>query len=350
MVPNALTVAVTGASSGVGKALLERLDADRQVERIIGLDLVEPEMPVAKLDYRPADLRGPAVAPLMEGADVVVHLAPAPESLRAPDTRFAVDVGGTRHVLEAAEKIAAGKVVYLSSGLAYGAHPDNDVPLGESSALRANPDFDLAYHKLLAEELVTEWASSHPRVTVTILRPAITLGPGVDDIVTRHLESPRLPLVRGYEPPLQVVHVDDVAAALHHAVVANLPGAYNVAADGWLPAHDVAVLLGRRLLEVPETIAYTLARWLWHRGLSPVPPGALPYLMYPWVLATERLHAAGWAPTRSNREVLREFAAVHHDYVTLAGRRLRRSRLRLALAALTVTAAGVVGSAVARRR
>jgi nucleoside-diphosphate-sugar epimerase len=356
--PEGMVVAVTGAASTLGRALLGLLDADRRVGRIIGLDADEPQMPVAKLDYRPADLppgfapghvRGAGLARLLEGAQVVVHLATAPAGLRDPDARFAFDVGGTRGVLAAAEQIGAGKVVHLSSGLAYGAHPDNDVPLAESAPLRASPDFDLAYHRVLAEELVAEWAGRHPGVTVTVLRPAVMLGPGVDDVVTRHLASPRLPLVRGYEPPLQVVHVDDLAAALHHAVVAELPGAYNVAADGWLSAHEVATLLGRRLLRVPETVADATARVLWARGLSPVPPGALAYLMHPWVLAIDRLRAAGWAPTRSNRQVLREFAASHHDDVVLAGRRFHRRRLWLALATLTVLSAALVGVLVVRR-
>jgi nucleoside-diphosphate-sugar epimerase len=350
MATDGVTVAVTEAGSALGAALLERLDADRRIGRILGLGPVEPQMPVAKLDYRPEELAGAVAGELLAGAEVVVHLASPPGAPGPPRRSAGVDVGATRELLTAAGSVGVRKIVHLSSGLAYGAHPDNDVPLRESTPLRANPDFDAAYRELLAEELVAEWAAAHPGVTVTVLRSAVTLGPGVDDAVSRHLASPCLPLVRGYEPPLQVVHVDDLAAALHHAVVDDLPGAYNVAADGWLSAHEVAALLGRRLLPVPETVAYAVARLLWERGLSSVPPGALAYLMHPWVLATDRLHAAGWAPTRSNRQVLREFAAAHHDELVLAGRSIRRSRLRLTLAVLTVGLAGFAGAHVIPRR
>ena len=54
------------------------------------------------------------------------------------------NVRGTRNVFESARAAGASKVVYVSSGVAYGAHPDNDVPLTEESPLRANPDFPWA--------------------------------------------------------------------------------------------------------------------------------------------------------------------------------------------------------------
>nr|MDQ3343881.1 NAD-dependent epimerase/dehydratase family protein [Actinomycetota bacterium] len=69
------TVAVTGAGGFAAAALLKRLDADRTIEHVIGLDRVEPQMPVAKLDFRVADVRDPRLALALEGADAIVHLA-----------------------------------------------------------------------------------------------------------------------------------------------------------------------------------------------------------------------------------------------------------------------------------
>ena len=52
-----LSVAVTGAAGFIGAAVLERLDNDRAIKRLIGIDRAEPGMPVAKLEFRPADIR-----------------------------------------------------------------------------------------------------------------------------------------------------------------------------------------------------------------------------------------------------------------------------------------------------
>nr|MBA2530428.1 NAD-dependent epimerase/dehydratase family protein [Euzebyales bacterium] len=318
------TVAVTGAGGFIAGAVLERLDADRAVDRIIGIDGVEPQMPVAKLDFRRADIRDPLLPVALDGADAVVHLGLTPGPMRAEDTMFAVNVSGTRNLLAAADKVGVGRLVHVSTAAVYGAHPDNVVPLTEDAPLRANPDFSWAYHHLLAEELVAAWAGDHPGVAVTVLRPVTVLGPGLRNFVARHLEQPRLPLVRGSEPPVQLLGVDDLAAAVALAVTGELSGAYNVAPDGWLPLRELARLLGKRPLELPESVAFAAAHRLWRHGLLDTPPGALRYLMHPWVVSTQRLHDAGWAPTRSNREVVREFVAEHHGWLSLGRWRVRR--------------------------
>lgn len=345
------TVAVTGANGAIGRALIARLDAERSVTRILAIDLGEPEMPVAKLEFRTADVRDALLPNALRDADVVVHLAARCGPAHDEDTMLARNVHGTRNVLAAADKVGARKLVHLSSAAVYGAHPDNPVPLPEDAPLRANPDFGYGYHQLLNEELVAEWAGEHPDATVTILRPAPVLGPGVEDFLARQLESPRLPLVRGYSPPRQFVHVEDVASALALAVVEDLPGPYNVAADGWLPTQELTSLLGRKPLRVPETVAFMAAGQLWALGLSELPAGAVHYVMHPVVLGTERLHDRGWAPTYSNREIVREFSATHRAYLTVGRVRLRRRNLvGAALAGVGLLAGSVAVGLRIRRR
>jgi UDP-glucose 4-epimerase len=340
------TVAVTGAGGLLGRAVLERLDADRAVDRIIGIDLVEPPMPVAKLDMRIADLRDPLLDRALDGADVVVHLPVQLGPGDGDDLRFVLTVGGTRQLLAAAEKVGISRLVHVSTGAVYGAHPDNPIPIAESQPARANPDFAPGYHRMLAEELVSGWAGEHPSVELVVLRPAAVLGPGQDDVLSRYLESPRLPVVEGCAPPMQFVHADDVASAVQLAATGDLRGTYNVAADGWLECDEVCALLGRRQVRIPEAVAFSLAARLWRWGVSAVPPGAVHFAMHPCVLSTDRLHDAGWAPTRSNREVLREFAATHHAYLALG--RVRVRRRDVALAALATV--GLTGAAIAARR
>ena len=106
---------------------------------------------------------------------------------------------------------------------------------------------------------------------------------------------------------MQVVHVDDLVAALLLAVEKDLPGTYNVAADGWLSAEDARALLPRSLLPAlpAELLERVLAR-LWATGLGDVPPNVVPYLVHPWVVANDRLRAAGWRPQHTNEEAIIE--------------------------------------------
>ncbi len=342
------TVAVTAASSPTGRALLARLDADPAVERVVGLDAEPPPMPPATLDFRACDLRDPVLAAQLEGVDALVHLGCDDRLDADVDGRFGRTVAATRNLLAAARHAGVRQVVHRSSALVYGAHPDNPVPLDESWPRRANPEYPPAHHHRLAEELVEDFADEHGDARVALLRPPTVLGRGEDSPVALHLQLPRLLTVAGHEPPLQVLHPDDLAAALHHAVSAGLHGVRNVAAEGWLPLGDVATLVGRRRLTVPEAWAHAGARQLWRRRLWPLPPGGLAILMEPWVVRAEALRGEGWAATRSNREVLRAFAEEHRGWVRLgAGRQVRRRDLRLAGAGV---AAGAAGAAALTRR
>jgi nucleoside-diphosphate-sugar epimerase len=153
--------------------------------------------------------------------------------------------------------------------------------------------------------------------------------------------------VRGASPPVQAVHLDDLVAALLLAVGNDLPGTYNVAADGWLGTDDARALLPRSLLPpLPaELLDRALAR-LWVSGLGDIPPTVVPYLVHPWVVANDRLRAAGWRPNHTNEEAIIEgldslprsshavryiaAAALAASLGTAAGVLIRRRRKRAA--------------------
>lgn len=345
------TVAITGVTGLVGTRLAAVLEEDPEVERILGLDVHAPHRLTArKMAFRQVDVRDTGLEGVLDGVDVVVHLAFQLDPTRDEATMRSVNVEGTRNVFTAAAAAGVGKVVYASSAVVYGAHPDNDLPLGEDSPLRANPDFSYAEHKLEVERWLQTWRAEHPELTVTVLRPAIVAGPGVDNFITRLMEAPRPTLVKGHRPPLQFVHVDDLAAALAHAILTDLPGAYNVAAEGWLSMDEVLAIQGRKPLEVPEEVAFSLTDRMWRAGIGVSPPGVVHYFMHPWVLSVRSLMSTGWAPTHTNRDALAALVEGHRDHLAVGRVRTSRSTVRRAVAlAGTLTAAWAVRRALERR-
>jgi UDP-glucose 4-epimerase len=298
-----VAIAVTGASGLVGQRLLPRLAEQEQVTRLIGLDVRDPLRRVRNLVFHRVDIGGAELKPLLDAADVLVHLATVVDPIPDETLMARVNVEGTRRVLEAAAAVGVRKVIRVSSAAVYGAWPNNPVPLSEDAALRPNPGFAPAVHAAEVERLLGDWREEHPAVTVTTLRSAPVLGAGAE-----RLPSRRPPLrVRGAGPPVQVVHVDDLVGALLLAVGDDLPGTYNVAADGWLSADDARALLPRSLLPAlpAELLERVLAR-LWAIGLGDVPPNVVPYLVHPWVVANDRLRAAGWRPHHTNEEAIIE--------------------------------------------
>jgi len=344
--PKVSVVAVTGIAGYLAQRLLSSLEADDQIQRIIGIDRVAPPLGSPKLEYHEMDIREARLPKVIADADAVVHLAFQTDTLRDIKEMRAINVDGTANVLAAAAAVGARSVVVLSSALVYGAHTDNPVPLTEDAPLRANEDFAPAVHKLLCERLVELYRSEHPDMAVCVFRAATVFGPTVDNFVTRMLEAPRLTRVKGFDPPLQVVHEDDVAAALVFAATTRLDGIYNLAADGWLSGDEVAEISGKRRVELSEQVAFSMADRLWRAGLTAAPAGELHYVMHPWVLDIGRLAAAGFRPRYTNRAALLEAAEAHRTWIALGRARVRKDSLAKGAAATL----GAIGAMALVRR
>ncbi len=299
-----LTVAVTGASGFVGQHLLPQLDRAPEVGRLVGLDLRDPERRVRRLDFHRVDIAHAELKPLVEDVDVVIHLAAIHDPVPDVDLMARVNVEGTRRVLDAAAAVGVRRVVLMSTATVYGAWPNNPVPLTEDAPLRPNPEFPAAVQAAEVERLLAEWRLDYPGVAVVVLRPAPVLGAGATHLLARIIAAGTVP-VRGAAAPVQCVHVDDASDALVRACVGDLDGVFNVAADGWVDREDARELQARgRRPPVPEELAARLLTASWTSGVGDVHPGVVPLLVHPWVVANDRLRAAGWMPGHSNEETL----------------------------------------------
>jgi len=294
------TVAVTGAAGLIAQRLLPRLAADWQV---VGLDVREPGRRLRGVDVRLVDISRSDLVPVLAGADVLVHLASVVDPLPDEALMARVNVEGARRVLDAAAKVGVRKVVRVSGAAVYGAWATNPVPLTEDSPLRPNPGFSPAIQAAEAERLLGEWREAHPEAVVTTLRTAPVLGPGAERLPSRLLLGRPTLRVQGATPPVQAVHVDDLVAALELVIREDHPGIFNVASDGWLSHEDLRALLPRAFVPAypPATLTRVL-RATWSTGLGEIPPGVVPYLEHPWVIANDRLRALGWQPEHTNEQ------------------------------------------------
>jgi UDP-glucose 4-epimerase len=146
-----------------------------------------------------------------------------------------------------------------------------------------------------------------------VLRTAPILGPTVHNYVTQYLSRRVVPTVLGFDPLLQFVHEADAVAAFKLAVDRDVPGIFNIVADGVLPLSTVVKLAGRIALPLPRPLANTLVSALWMAHLSEAPPALLDYLQYVCVADGEQAHQQmGFSPVYTTREAVIDFASAQH--------------------------------------
>jgi UDP-glucose 4-epimerase len=123
--------------------------------------------------------------------------------------------------------------------------------------------------------------------------------------MTRFLKEREAPVLLGFDPMMQVIHEDDVVSALAHAVLNDVPGVYNVAAQGPLHLSRITALGGK--LAVP--VFHLLAYWGAGAGGSRFMPMELDYLRYRWVADVRKMNdALGFTPQYTAVETLQQFA------------------------------------------
>jgi nucleoside-diphosphate-sugar epimerase len=342
-------VAVTGAARGLGHALTSRLASSPRVGRVIAIDDHRGE--TTGVTWRVVDVRDPALAGRLAGVDVVVHtdLDLAPDS--DAKARRAFNVRGAQTVLTAAAAGGVGRVVLVTSAMVYGARPDNPVPLPEDAPLGADQDGSVVGDLLEIEQLAERSARAHLGMAVTVVRPAALVGEGIDTLITRHFEAPRLLAVKGCAPRWQFCHIDDLVSALELAAAGEVTGAFAVGCDGWLEPEQLEELSGLKRIELPAGLTFATAQRLHRAGITPAPVNDLHFVVYPWVVDCAALRAAGWRPSYDNAAavaVLLDQRAGHH---AVAGRRLAKKDATITAAGATVA---VIGTAAivrhARRR
>ncbi len=339
-------VAVTGAAEGIGRALVARLAGSDEIKKVVALDDHRGDVP--GVTWRVVDIRDPQLTQRISDVDVIVHL----DIDNSPETdhreRRAYNVRGAQTVITAAAAVRVRHVVVVTSAMVYGAQSDNPVPLPEDSPLSAEPDDGIVGDFLEIEELAAMAPVAHPGMTVTVLRPAALVGAGIDTVVTRHFEAPRLLTVKGCAQRWQFCHVDDLVSALELAIAGDVTGKIAVGCDGWLEPEQVEEITGRRRFELPAVITFGTAQRLHRIGVTPAPATDLHFVVYPWVADCAALRGAGWKPAHDNTGalgVLLEEVAGRH---ALVGRRLARKEATMATAAGATVA--VIGTAAIVRR
>lgn len=229
-----MRVLATGGAGFIGSTIVRRL-VDRGAEVIVlddlsrgslaslpaGIDVVEHDISTADTPRRVAETRPTHV--LHTAAQISVE-----RSMSDAVHDRAVNLDGTRHVLEGARRCGAKRFVFVSSGGAvYGE------AAGATEAHVPAPRSYYGVHKLAAEGYVAMAGLSY-----AVARPSNVYGPGQRDdleggvvaIFARAVATGQPVTLHGDgEQQRDFVHVEDVADALGRMLDSDRLGVWNVA-------------------------------------------------------------------------------------------------------------------------
>ncbi len=264
-------ILVTGATGGLGQALVREALARGAVVRATGRDSgVGARLAERGAQFVPCDLSAPDadLATLLAGCDSVIHAAALSASWGREVDFIAANITGTQRLLDAARAAGVSRFVFVSSPSIFASFADR-IGIGEDEQPADPPLNAYARTKLVAERMVL--AAADDTMATCAIRPRALVGEGDRVILPRLAElarCKRMPLPRGGAALIELTDLRDAAWAICEAE-ARAPvisgRAINISGGEPIAVRDLALRLAGalgeqpRLVNVPLTVARPLA-------------------------------------------------------------------------------------------
>lgn len=321
---NALSkVVVTGATGNVGTSLVRALAREPRVGTVLGLARRRPALDLPGVEWAEVDLARegdePRLARHLADADAVVHLAWAFNPTHDPVLTWNTNVLGSVRVFEAVAAARVPVLVHASSVGAYSPGPPGGAPVSEAWPTHGWPGAAYAREKAYLERVLDTFERDHPTTRVVRMRPSflfkeesassqrrIFAGRFFPGQLMRPELLPLLPEFAGLR--FQVLHTDDAAAAYRAALLRDVRGPFNLAAEPVVDAELLGRLLRARPVRVPAGAVRGALAAAWRLRLVPASPDLFDALRHMPLLSTERARRElGWEPSASSVEALEAF-------------------------------------------
>ena len=310
-----MRILITGAAGFIGQQLLADLAVQQPNWTLFAADIREIPANLLRGNVQPRllDISQPeavrkTVAECQPQA--IVHLASvvSPPPGMSEATLHAIDVEGTRAIVEAAAASGVEQLIITSSGAAYGYYPENAEWIDEHDPLRGHNKFAYAKHKREVEELLVQARIAHPQLRQLILRPGTILGKRVNNQITDMFKKRAVLGIQGSDSRFVFIWDQDVVSIIRKGLEKGASGIYNLAGDGVLSLREIAQILRKPYRPLPAGLIQGVLRVLKPLRLSQYGPEQVDFLRYRPVLANRRLKEEfGYTPRYTSREAFIAF-------------------------------------------
>jgi len=240
--------------------------------------------------------------------DAVIHLGRMSTDELNRFSRYNANVLGTQKLLNLCLKYEVRQVLILSTFHVYGANAYNPALLDEDAPLKASELTKNMVDSVELENLAHIYLWKHPELNITILRPCNIVGPGIRNSISLLLSHRFAPVLFGFSPMMQFIHVGDMTEAIAVAFKKNRPGIYNVASEDCIPFQDAVRNCGGKRMFLPSIPNALPELYSQLFGRKTFPSYLINYFKYP-VIIDGRLFA-GTFSFKPNRTL--EYIFAHY--------------------------------------
>jgi len=300
-------ILVTGAAGALAQQVISRL---RETCDLVAVDFREQvylgdDIPSYCIDFNKRVFEDLFRRYQFDG---VIHLGRILSSQLTRMRRYNANVLGTQKLLDLSQQYGIRRVIVLSTYHVYGAVAYNPALIDESAPLKsAGLSADLV-DSVELENLANIYLWRYPELNITILRPCNIVGPGVRNSMSSLLGSSRAPVLAGFSPMMQFIHIDDMADAIVLAWNKPVKGVFNVAPQDWVAYQQALKLCGCQripLPSIPPVVPKAISRIL---NLRSFPTYLMAFFKYPVVIDGRAFaREFGFTPKRQLTDIFRYY-------------------------------------------
>ena len=264
-------VLVTGASTPIGERVVRRLLEDSRVDRILAVTTGDAPLPIPtsdRLHTINADLRrerkvhsllfGPARA--LE-INVVVHTALEQSAHREGTSVHAFNVDALRSIMSLGERHPTiRRLIIRSAAEVYQVQRDLPILIGEQHPLNMSPGAPQWVRDRVEADLSACARMGLSPMQMVVLRMAEILSPGSGSQMFDYLQSPVCLRPAGYDPMINLLTLEDAAAAIQKAIHNDEQGVFNIPGADTLPLTACIRKWGRLGIPTPDGLLTPLYR------------------------------------------------------------------------------------------
>ena len=261
-------VLITGVTGTVGSRLAEALYYDRNVGVIIGVALGPKPYYANMFDrkrfiyknlniLRSRDLTNLFLSRDFREANIntVVHLAFHNRISRvgSTDEHHTLNVEGTRNLLDKCiESEQIIKFVFKSSDVVYKIRPHNPIYLDENADLNFDPDVDPWIKDRVDADMICRTKMDDAKMRIVILRMSNIIGRMISSQMNAYFDSPITFRAMGFNPLINLLHMEDVIQSLQLAIHKRVRGVFNIAGADTAPISTFGKLNDSRMISLPS--------------------------------------------------------------------------------------------------